>query len=61
MDSFYFKFVDIFCNAVDKFIFLLFSDSNYQISPILYPAIVLLFVVLAFAVLRFIFNLIYRR
>lgn len=61
LDSFYFKFVDIFLNAVDKFVRLLFSDSYYLIHPILMPVVVLLFVVLVFAVFRFIFNLIYRR
>lgn len=61
MDSLYYKLVDLFVNGVDKFIHLLFSDSNYLIHPILFPVVVLLFVVLVFAVFRFIFNLIYRR
>lgn len=61
MDFFYFKSVDIFLNALDKFVYLLFSDSNYLIHPILLPVVVLLFIVLVFAVFRFIFNLIYRR
>lgn len=61
MDSFYFKFVDIFCDYINVFVRLIFGNSNYQIHPVLLPAIILLFIVLAFAVLRFIFNLIYRR
>lgn len=61
MDSFYFKFIDIFLGAVDKFVYLLFSDSNYFIHPLILPAVILLFIVLVFGVFRFIFNLIYRR
>lgn len=61
LDSFFYKFVDIFCTSLDKYIQLLFSDSHYLFHPVLLPVVVLLFVVLVFAVFRFIFNLIYRR
>lgn len=61
MDSFYYKFVEIFCGYVNSFVRLIFADSNYQIHPVLLPAVILLFIVLAFAVLRFFFNIIYRR
>lgn len=61
LDSFFYKFVDIFCFYLDNFIQLLFSDSNYLIHPILMSVVVLLFVVLVFAVFRFILNLFYRR
>lgn len=61
MDSFYYKFVEIFCGYVNSFVRSIFDSSLYEIHPVLFPAVVLLFIVLAFAVLRFIFNLIYRR